>query len=417
MARPSALISSQNHVEVPFIIVKIGDYTFGHCDKAYKNSLQTRFSITYPNYLDSLSIVKINGAINTYTISMIYAITENDDPNRLEKVFSSVANSRMLTLSYGDWNAPEYMFKNEEAIITSVKTQVNMVNSTISYTIQCTSTSLTLKAATLDFSARYEKPSTVIIELLNDVNLGLRDIFKGMSKTNVDLGNFIARDDQKVQIEAKTAINVLEYISYLVSCMVFEGDDASKNIKTSCYFWSVYDDTTSIYGGTYFKVVRVQVNSNTLVSYNTYEIDIGYPSATNVVDFTINNDDSWALLYDYGSKIDMPQYDYYIDNKGNMLKELSSTTTRSRTTFAPNPAAKNWWSLVTQFPITARLTIKGLLRPAMLMSYVKLNVYFYGHKHTSSGLYIITKQEDQINRAGYRTTLSLTRIGGDEHYA
>ena len=49
----------------------------------------------------------------------------------------------------------------------------------------------------------------------------------------------------------------------------------------------------------------------------------------------------------------------------------------------------------------------------MLMSFVRVNTYFYGKKHVSSGLYIITKQQDQIDTSGYRTTLSLTRIRGD----
>ena len=48
------------------------------------------------------------------------------------------------------------------------------------------------------------------------------------------------------------------------------------------------------------------------------------------------------------------------------------------------------------------------------MSYVKINTYFFGRKHISSGLYIITKQEDQIDGNGYKTTLSITRISGDE---
>ena len=50
----------------------------------------------------------------------------------------------------------------------------------------------------------------------------------------------------------------------------------------------------------------------------------------------------------------------------------------------------------------------------MLMSYIKINTYFYGQKHISSGLYVITKQEDSISADGYRTTLSLTRISGEE---
>ena len=77
---------------------------------------------------------------------------------------------------------------------------------------------------------------------------------------------------------------------------------------------------------------------------------------------------------------------------------------------------KTWWSNVTQFPVEATVTIKGLIRPAILMSYVKINSYFYGYKHISSGLYIITKQVDKVNSAGYTTTLSLLRIAQDSEF-
>ena len=46
------------------------------------------------------------------------------------------------------------------------------------------------------------------------------------------------------------------------------------------------------------------------------------------------------------------------------------------------------------------------------MSYVRLNVYFYGKRHMNSGLYIITKQTDNISESGCTTTLKLTRVGG-----
>ena len=49
----------------------------------------------------------------------------------------------------------------------------------------------------------------------------------------------------------------------------------------------------------------------------------------------------------------------------------------------------------------------------MLMEYVKVNIYFYGRKYNTSGMYIITKQQDTISDSGYRTTLNLVRIGGD----
>lgn len=48
------------------------------------------------------------------------------------------------------------------------------------------------------------------------------------------------------------------------------------------------------------------------------------------------------------------------------------------------------------------------------MSYVQLNVYYFGKKHISSGLYVITKQVDRIDFAGFQTTLSLLRVGADK---
>jgi hypothetical protein len=70
-----------------------------------------------------------------------------------------------------------------------------------------------------------------------------------------------------------------------------------------------------------------------------------------------------------------------------------------------------WFTKVTKYPISATLKIQGLLRPAQLMQYLRLNVIFPGgNKHISSGLYIITKQMDDIGENGYTTTLSLTRI-------
>ena len=69
---------------------------------------------------------------------------------------------------------------------------------------------------------------------------------------------------------------------------------------------------------------------------------------------------------------------------------------------------------MTQYPINATLSIKGLLKPAILMSYVKVNVVFYGQPYIASGNYIVTKKVDRVDSSGYRTTLSLTRLGEAE---
>jgi hypothetical protein len=70
---------------------------------------------------------------------------------------------------------------------------------------------------------------------------------------------------------------------------------------------------------------------------------------------------------------------------------------------------------VTEYPIKASIELKGLLRPALLMAYVKLNVYYFGKKHINSGTYVITQQVDDISMTGgFKTTLSLVRIAGDD---
>ncbi len=48
------------------------------------------------------------------------------------------------------------------------------------------------------------------------------------------------------------------------------------------------------------------------------------------------------------------------------------------------------------------------------MNYIKINVWFFGHKHLYSGVYIITGEEDTIDTSGYRTTLSLIRVAQDD---
>lgn len=406
------LVFSKHIVEIPFIIVQIGDYTLGHCSSSYRNKLQTTYKITYPNYMQSLNITKVNGAINTYVLTMVYAITERDDPNRLEKIFSSVSNTRKVTFKYGDWGAPSYIYKEEEAIITKLTTKVDVKSSTITYVVNCTSTALSLTAGTFSFPARYDKGSNVIRELLNNSRYGLSNVYQGMTNSGSSINNFIPGNDKPVQLEARPSTGILDYVNYVVSCMTPATDTGGK-LKNSRYMWATYDDTSNKYGGTYFKVIQVSPDTKTDVTYNTYEVNIGYPTDECVMDFQVNNDDSWSLLYEYGEKIQLPEYSYHIDNKGNLVQDSTGIMTASRMTHSTNESSKDWWTKVTQFPITATLTVRGLLRPSMLMSYVKVNTYFYGQKHNSSGLYIITKQQDTISGEGYRTTLNLTRIGGD----
>ena len=410
-----SLTSIDTRVESPFIVITIGDYTLGGCtNSAGISRMKGTMKVTYPDFMKSIKIVKINGAVNTYTIILEYGIASGDDPNLIDRILGSVQNNREIKISYGDWNAPSYIYKDELAIITKITERVDVASSKITYELRCTSSSITLKAGTFNFNAKVCKPSDELMRIVNNAVYRIKDIFPGMRQSTDGLAGFIAADDQVVQIEAQKSTNVLDYMMYLTNCMKPISEKVSDTLKKAYYQMTIYDDVTNEHGGQYFKVQKVSPDVKSIPSYDTYVVDVGYPSDNFVTNFTINNNEAWSILYEHANKIELPQYTYSIDNDGNVISTYSPSVATSSKKLKATEANQTWWTKVTEFPITAQLTIKGLLRPAMLMTYVRVNVYFYGRKHISSGLYIITKQEDTIDGNGYKTTLSLTRIGGDE---
>lgn len=411
------LLSYPSLVEAPFIIVEIGGYTFG----SYQNSgSKLSGKVTYPNFMSSINIVKINGQLNTYTIKMVYQIREGDDPNMLDAVFSvnvSKYGYQKIKISYGDWSCPSYIYKEEEAIITKVLSNVDFQGSRIDYTLNCTSTKLALTSNTYNFPAVVAKPSDVLINLTCNKAYGLQNVFTGMSSKNkIKSSGFIASDDKVVKIEAKENVNLLAYMNYVVSCMSCVADSDDSIIKNYKYFLSLEDDADNNIGGSYYKVTKVSAKDTTTQnqdSPDTYSVDVGYPGNNFVTGFSINNNELWSIVYNYSKTLPQSNYVYNIDNEGRLVTTYSPAISTSRDYKYTTESSKTWWTSMTEFPITATLKIKGLLRPSILMSKVRINSYFYGRKHISSGLYIITKQEDTVDASGYKTVLTLTRVGAD----
>lgn len=414
------LLSTTSRVESPFIILTIGNYTFGQ----YNNSIKTIIDAygvsrnvveTFPNVVNSLEIDKVNGTVNTYTIELIYAIRPGEDPNKIDKILSTVSTTRTIKISYGDYSTPNYIFKEEEALITNVTSEFNLTSSSISYTITAVSSAQLLSVGGNNFPKRVAKPSDVIKELLYNEKYGLLDVFYGMrDRAKVNQLGLISTDDKSVLIEAKTNISALDYLDYLVSCMTAVGDPSDSLTGQTKYIFTVVDDIQGQLGGPYFRVTKVANNIQSAWGLSTYQIDIGFPTAQVVTAFNINTNDAYSLLYQYSGKIQQEQYEYRINDQGE-LDYIYSPVLLQSNMYRPTQSELNWWSKVTQYPISATVTLKGLLRPAILMTYVNLNVYFCGRKHMSSGTYIITKQHDSISSRGYRTTLSLVRIEGDSN--
>lgn len=403
------LVSIPTLVQSPFIIATIGGVTFG----SYSGNQQT--TATYPNFMKSITINKVNGTVNTYNLNLQYHVRPGDDPNLLDKIFSKATKDRTVILQYGDWAAPNYIYKEERCIITNITSSLNMGNSSIDYTIQCTSDAIGLNATKHNFPAREAKPSDIIKQMLSNAKYGLKQVFTGMTNLNKILSNnLIASNDKVVNLLPQLKTSSLDYLVYLVGSMVSNSTPVNSALGVSKYFLTIHDDLTNKLGGTYFQISEVSKNATTYNATNTYEIDINYPGDNFVTNFTINNDQSWSILYEYSGDVKQEEYTYNINDDGTIETKYSPSLITSDVTNKISPYKSGWWTLMTEFPITATLTIKGLTRPSILMTYVKLNVWFAGgQKHISSGTYIITKQTDQIDSNGYSTTLTLLRVKGD----
>ena len=201
-----SLLASPARIQIPWVKVTIGEYTFGVFDKKTKNQVKTdgngffkAYSIQYPNYIKSLNIIKINGQVNQYDLQITYPVTLNDDPNFFEKVFSSVSTTRKIVFSYGDASMPSYIYKDEEAIITDIAQSFNLEASTIDYQIKAISSSVLGQMGTFTFpSPGTKKPSTIIKEIFKNSTYGLNKLFTGMSISNLD--DFIEGGDRRVEI-------------------------------------------------------------------------------------------------------------------------------------------------------------------------------------------------------------------------
>ena len=422
-----SLLSNQARVQAPYVKVSIGAYTFGvfsktTADPKDANGFYKAYNITYPNYIQSLTITKINGQVNQYTLIINYPVRQTDDPNFFEKVFSSVSKTREIIFSYGDASMPTYIYKDEKAIITKITQTFNLQSSSISYTVSATSGAALGSSSCFSFNGTHKKPSDEIKRILMDPQYGLRDIFTGITDNNI--GYLIEGMDADVDLEPKINISALDYISYLVSCMMPEGS-TTDNRSRDIYVLTIHDDTSydRVYAdretangqeivGAYCKVSKMSYLTK---QSDAYELDIGYNTSTIVTNFTINQNENYALFYDYNQELCPEQYVSRIADDGKWEDIFAPTNTSRNTLFSTRPNDITWWTKITKYPISASVTVQGLLRPANLMTYLRLNVIFPGgHRHISSGLYLITQQTDTIDGNGYRTQLTLTKLSGDD---
>jgi hypothetical protein len=423
MTKSQNLLSQEARIQVPWIKITMGAYTFGvFADANTKKNEQgvySQFDAQYPNFVQSLNIVKINGQVNQYTLQITYPVKSTDDPNFFEKIFSSISSTRKIVFSYGDMSMPNYLYKDEEAIITGITQQFNLVGATINYTIKAVSSAALASSGAFTFTQTRGVPSKIIKDMFQNPTYGLGKIFTGMDPNR--LNDWIDSTDGEVDLEAKVNISPLDYINYLTSCMIPAGE-TTQETPTSVYILTFHDDTTydRLYTGTpllpgpYFKITKV---TSIIEHADAYEIDIGYNTSTIVRSFSIEDNENYAILYNYNAELAPEQYSMKLSRAGKWESVYSPMMASANTVHQTRAEDKTWLSKVTKYPISATIQVQGLLRPVQLMKYIRLRVLFPGasgkggNLHMSSGLYLITKQVDDIGPSGYYTTLNMTRIG------
>lgn len=418
----ASLLSATYRVEIPYIRVQIGDYSFGGYEKQYLNEtteqgFYKKANIKYPNYVQSLSIIKINGKVNQYELVLKYPIKPGDDPNFFEKVFSRENRKRRIIFSYGDMAAPEYVYKNEQAIMTRIGKNFDVQNAIITYTVSAISSAILGYSGSYTFGGYTKKPSDEIKWLLKQDHLGLSSLFYGMADyARVEQLNLIASDDKEVYIQKKVNISVLDYLQYLVSLMIPVSAYSNNNKTQTFYILTIHDEAenevlnnigTRVLGGPYFKITAVTKN---MKHPEAYEVTLGYPTATSITSFSIENNENYSIYFNYQNELNTTEYVERINDNGEIDMVYCPAITSKNDQYQTRPQDITWWSKATEYPINATLTVKGLLRPALLMEYINLNIIYFGKKYLDSGVYIITKQTDRIDGSGCRTVLNLTRV-------
>ena len=381
-----------NPVEAPFIQLTIGEYTFGTYDGNKYDK--------YPNYIDSINIIKTNGSMNEYTINLVHQIRPGSNPNFIDELLSKNGYNK-IKIKYGDANS-DVKFIDENALLVGVSVSFDFVNCNIRYTLKATSNAISIASRKRTFKSVTDKPSNIIRDLLyNDSNNDLLDAFPRMRDKNfVASNNLIPNDDKVLTVEAFKDINAVTYLKNLVSAMQNSSDAQNSN-----YMLLIEDG--------YFSIRSI--NSSYSYDASLYEVNINFPDNNQIFSFNINTNYSWPIAYDYDNKISNYNYEINSDGEIDTFRDTSSQLLEFSSQMQ-NSINANWWKQVVDFPISATLTCRGLLSPQLLLSYVKINCVYYGMDRITSGIYIITGQQDSLSGSGYKTTLSLLRVAGPKEH-
>lgn len=86
----------------------------------------------YPNLATSLSVNKVNGQINTYSITLTYQIRTGEDPQLVDKLISKVKYGGNLIIRYGDCTSGK-IFRDTKLVLIDVKQTRSYTSSRMTY--------------------------------------------------------------------------------------------------------------------------------------------------------------------------------------------------------------------------------------------------------------------------------------------
>lgn len=391
------LLTYKSLVEAPTIILKLGNEIIG----GYGNT-----GDKYPNYIQSLNVEKISGKINKYTIELLYQVRYGEDPNFIDKLLSVSGFTNKINIIYGDSSMPYSIYRDDEAVIIDVIFNENVSSKQIKYNIVAVSSIISSASFLSTYPAITDKPSNAIKDLLysnNETSKLLLNSLPGMkNKTLVYSKGLIPDNDSIITTQKMKNVTPFTMLNYYVSGMY------NKNTNTA-YFLTMYDDINNEFGGAYIKIHQINKQDSNSLDGRYFEINVGYPDDNFVMNFKVNSDVYFPLVYKYNKEI--PEWYYDINNSGEITYRQTNSLLLNNDLNRPNVIQANWWNRVTEYPITATLTLKGLSKPVLIGSYIKINTIFYGNNDLACGLYMITGQVDSVSGNGCRTTLSLVRVG------
>ena len=395
----SSLTTYPNLVEAPTIVLDFNGIKIGGSGNT---------GDIFPNYIDSMSVKKINGRINQYKLNLVYQVRPGEDPNFIDKLIARVGYRNPLKILYGDSVYPDRYFREEETFIMNATHNEDPSSARIRYTIDAISSVAVAAKSNNTFNAITDQPSNQIYKLLynsGEVSNSLLSAFPGMQNRQlVSSSGLIPNTDSVVNIAGLNNSSPIAYLSTLVGSMKNAAGEASS------YFLTYNND--SRFNGSYFKVSEVKkLSSSANYTGAVYSVDVGYPSDNMVMNFQLCNNQYWSLAYKFAGNINA--YEYDMDNSGNIISNKINLINKNSKYEQYNLIDENWWKHATEFPISAKLTLKGLVTPAMLMSYINVNALFYGQKDIASGLYVVTEENDTVSGSGYRTELTLLRVAED----